>query len=56
MCNNKERYIWKMIGSCCCNVIGFKSIINQEISDCRSGNSTYKFLIHVYHCAMKNEC
>ena len=37
------------------NVVGFKSRINQHISDCRTGTSTCKFPIHVYHCAMRNK-
>ena len=35
---------------------GFKSRINQYISDCRTVTSTCKFPINVYHCAMKNQC
>ena len=38
------------------NVVGFKSRINQHISDYRTGTSTCKFPIHVYHCALKNKC
>ena len=38
------------------NVVGFKSRINQHISDCRTGTSTCKFSIHVYDCFMKNKC
>ena len=53
MCDHKERYIGKTVGD---NVVGFKSKINQHISDCRTGTSTCKFPIHVYHCAMKNKC
>ena len=36
------------------NVVGFKSRINQHIRDCRPGTSNCNFVIHVYHCAMKN--
>ena len=53
MCDHKETYIGKTFGD---NVVGFKSRINQHISDCRTGISTCKFLIHVYHCTMKNKC
>ena len=52
MCDHKETYIGKTVGD---NVAGFKSRINQHIGDCRTGNSTCKFSIHVYHCAMKND-
>ena len=52
MCDHKETYIGKTVGD---NVVGFKSRINQHISDCRTGTSTCKFSIHVYHCAMKNK-
>ena len=34
---------------------GFKSRINQHISDCITCTSTCEFPIHVYHCAMKNK-
>ena len=53
MCDHKETYIGKTVGDI---VIGFKSRINQDINDCRTVTSTCKFLIHVYHCAMKNKC
>ena len=49
----KETYFRKTVGD---NVVGFQSRINQHISDCRTGTSTCKFAIHVYHCAMKNKC
>ena len=45
-------YIGKMVGD---NVVSFKSRINQHISDCGTGTSNYKFLIHVHYCAMKNK-
>ena len=48
MCDHKET-----VGN---NVVGFKSRINQHISDCRTDISTCKFPIQVYHCAMKNKC
>ena len=53
MCDHKETYIGKTVGD---NVVGFKSRINQHISDCRTGISTCKFPIHIYHCDMKNKC
>ena len=42
-----------MVGN---NAVGFKSRINQHISDCRTGTSTSKFPIHIYHFAMKSKC
>ena len=53
LCDHKETYIGKTVGD---NVVGFKSRINQYISNCRTDISTCKFPIHVYHCAMKNKC
>ena len=53
MFDHEETYIGKTFGY---NVVGFKSTINQNISDFRTGTSTCKFPIHVYHCAMKNKC
>ena len=53
MCDHKETFIGKTVGD---NAVGFKSRINQHISDCRTGTSTCKFPINVYHCAMKNKC
>ena len=50
MCDHKETYIGKT------DVVGFKSRISQYISDCRTGISTCKFPIHIYHCAMTNKC
>ena len=38
------------------NIFGFKSRINQHVSDCRTRTSTCKFPIHVYHCTMKIKC
>ena len=52
MCDHKETYIGKTVGN---NVVGFKSRINKHINDCRTGTSTCKFPIHVYHCTMKNK-
>ena len=45
MCDHQETYIGKAVGN---NVAGFKSTINQHISDCRTGTSTCKFAIHLY--------
>ena len=53
MCDHKETYIGKTVRD---NVVGFKSRISQHISDCRTGVSTCKFPIHVYHCDIKNKC
>ena len=53
MCDNKETYIGKTVGD---NVASFKRRINQHISDCRTGISTCKFTLYVYHCAMKSKC
>ena len=53
MCDHKEMYIGKTVGD---YVVGFKSRINQHISDCRTVTSTCNFPIQVYHCAMKNKC
>ena len=53
MCKKKETYIGKTVGD---NIVGFKSRINQHISDCRTGDSTCKFPIHVYKCDLKNKC
>ena len=52
MCDHKGRYIGKTVGN---YVVGFKSRINKHIDDSRTGTFTCKFLIHVYHCAMKNK-
>ena len=53
MCDHKETYIGKTVSN---NAVGFKSRINQHISDCRTGISTCTFSIHVYHCALKSKC
>ena len=47
MCNEKQTYIEKTIGD---NTKGFKVRRNQHISDCKTGDSTCKFLLHVYDC------
>ena len=46
MCDHKETYIGNAVPD---NVVDFKSTFNQHISDCRTGDSTCKFPIHVYH-------
>ena len=52
MCKKKETYIGKTVGD---NIVGFKSRMNQHISDSRMGDSTCKFSIHVYKCGLKNK-
>ena len=47
MCHEKQTYIEKTIGN---NTTGFKVRINQHISGCKTGDSTCKFLRHVYDC------
>ena len=53
MCKKKETYIRKTVRD---NIVGFKSRMNQHISDSRTGDSTCKFPIHVYKCGLKNKC
>ena len=54
MCGHKETYIGNTVGD---NFVGFKSRINQPITDCKTSIFTFKFPIHAYHYAMKNkEC
>ena len=53
MCKKKGTYIGKTVGG---NLVGFKSRMNQHISDNRMGDSAYKFPIHVYKCSLKNKC
>ena len=53
MCKKKETYIGKTVGD---NIVGFKSRMNQHISDSRMGNSKCKFLIHDYKCGLKSKC
>ena len=53
MWKKKETYIWKIVGD---NIVGFKSRMNQHISDSRTGDWTCKFSIHVYKCGLKNKC
>jgi len=51
MCDQKETYIGKTIGD---NTSGFKSRMNQHISECRTGISSCHFPRHVFECGMKN--
>ena len=53
MCNEKEAYSGKTKGD---STKGFKVRINQHISDCKTGDSTCKFLCYVYDCGNKNIC
>ena len=53
MCKKKETYIGKTVGD---NIVGFKSRMNQHISDSRTEDSTCKFPIHNYKCGLKNKC
>ena len=46
MYNHKEKYIGKTVGNI---IVGFKFRINQNISDCRTGISTCKLSIQLYH-------
>ena len=52
MCQHKEMYIGDTVDD---DVAGVKSRISQHIIDCRTGTSTCKFPVHVYHYAMKNK-
>ena len=52
MCDHKETYIGKTVGD---NIVGFKSTINQHISDCRTRISACKFPIYEYYCAMMSK-
>ena len=53
MCDYKETYIEKRVGD---NAVGFKSRVNQHISNCRTSTSTCKFPIYLYYYEMKNKC
>ena len=53
ICIEKEKYIGKTIGD---NTKGFKIRRNQHISDCKTGDATYKFPRHVHDCGIKNNC
>ena len=53
MCNKKTTYIGKTIGDL---TVGFKSRMNQHISESRTGISTCKFPRHVYNCGLHNNC
>ena len=52
MCKKKETFIGKSVGD---NIVGFKSRMNQYISDGRAGDSTCKFSIHVYKCGLNKQ-
>ena len=52
MCKKKETYIEKTVGD---NIVGFKSRMNQHISENRTGDLTYNFPIHVYKCGLKKK-
>ena len=51
MCNHRTTYIGKTVGDL---AVGFKSRMNQHISECRDGISTCKFPRHVHNCGIKN--
>ena len=53
MCKKKETNIGKIDGD---NIVGFKSRMNQHISDSRTEVSICKFPVHVYSCGLKNKC
>ena len=53
MCKEKEFYIGKTVDD---NIVGFKSRMNQHMSDSRTKVSAYKFPIHVCKCSLKNKC
>ena len=53
MCKKKETYIGNTVGD---NIVGFKSRMNQHISDSRTEDSRFKFPIHVYKYGLKNKC
>ena len=52
-CVTKKKHIGKTKRD---NTKGFKVRINQHISDCKTGDSTFKFPRHVYDCGIKNNC
>ena len=51
MCSKQETYIGKTVGDI---TVGFKSRMNQHISECGDGISTAKFPRHVFQCGVKN--
>ena len=53
MCKKKEACIGKTVGD---NIVGFKSRMNQHISDSRTGVPTCKFPMHIYKCGLRNKC
>ena len=52
MCKKKETYIGKTVGD---NIVGFKSRMNQHISENRTRDLTGNFPIHVYKCDLKKK-
>ena len=46
-----ETYIGKTIGD---HINGFKTRMNNHITESRSGVSTFKFPIHVFNCIKRN--
>ena len=53
MCKKKKTYIGKTVGD---NIVGYRSRMNQDTSNSKTGNSTCKFPIHVYKYGLKNKC
>ena len=51
MCNEKETFIGMKVGDF---DVRFKSRMKQHISGCGDGDSTCKFLRHVFKCDSKN--
>ena len=54
-CNEKETF-WENKRRQYNNTKRFKVGINQRISDCKTVDSTCKFLHHIYDCGIKNNC
>ena len=54
-CNEKETF-WENKRRQYNNTKRFKVRINQHISDCKTVDSTCKFLHHIYDCGIKNNC
>ena len=46
-----KTYIWKDIGD---HIHGFKTRMNNHITEGRSGVSTCKFSFHVFNCIKRN--
>ena len=53
MCKKKKTYIGKTVGD---NIVGYRSRMNQNTSNSKTGDSTCKFPIHVYKYGLKNKC